>query len=141
MGVADQAVLAVLMRWAAFILALLPMPALAQPVPPLEVINQARAAREIPPDDAKDFPYGPTRWLWVGGGMQPGPVAKPGTRQLTGDITAPKVAAFPCAIRLILADDGEPVVFSGIPPGMILPLRVKRLLATGTTCAGIVGLW
>jgi hypothetical protein len=128
----------------AILLFCLPWVATAQTqVPPLEVINQARVMRAIPPDDAKDFPYGPTRWLWVGGGASPVPVIKTGTKQLTGDITAgaPRTAAFPCSITMILADDGEAVKMSGIPAGTMLPLRVKRLLETGTTCGDIVGLW
>jgi hypothetical protein len=35
---------------------------------------------------------------------------------------------------------GATVVFTGMQGGMIYPLRVARVLATGTTAAGLVGL-
>ncbi len=36
---------------------------------------------------------------------------------------------------------GNDVTFSGLPAGMILPVRAKRVKATGTTATGLVGLW
>ncbi len=36
---------------------------------------------------------------------------------------------------------GNDVTFSGLPAGMILPIRAKRVKATGTTATGLVGLW
>lgn len=36
--------------------------------------------------------------------------------------------------------DGQTVTLSGVPAGGILPLRVIRVLATGTTATGLVGL-
>ena len=36
---------------------------------------------------------------------------------------------------------GTDVTFSGLPAGMILPVRAKRVKATGTTATGLVGLW
>lgn len=35
---------------------------------------------------------------------------------------------------------GETLTLSGVPAGSFLPLRVNRVLATGTTAAAIVGL-
>jgi hypothetical protein len=40
-----------------------------------------------------------------------------------------------------LADDVAEVEFVGVAAGDILPLRVKRLMATGTTATDIVGLY
>jgi hypothetical protein len=36
---------------------------------------------------------------------------------------------------------GTDVTFSGLPAGMILPVRAKRVKAAGTTATGLVGLW
>lgn len=36
---------------------------------------------------------------------------------------------------------GEEVTFAGLSGGTLLPIRVSRVLATGTTATGIVGLW
>lgn len=36
---------------------------------------------------------------------------------------------------------GGTVTFTGVPTGTILPLRVRRVYATGTTAGAIVGLW
>lgn len=41
----------------------------------------------------------------------------------------------------ILADDSTEVTFSSVPSGQVLPLRVRRVKATGTTAAmDLVGL-
>ena len=37
--------------------------------------------------------------------------------------------------------NGQHVVFSGVPSGSILPIRVKRVRATGTTAGMILALW
>ena len=36
---------------------------------------------------------------------------------------------------------GEAAVFTGVPGGTLLPVRVSRVLASGTTASGILGLW
>lgn len=36
--------------------------------------------------------------------------------------------------------DGTNGVLSGIPAGTLMPVRVRKVLATGTTATGIVGL-
>ncbi len=36
---------------------------------------------------------------------------------------------------------GQTVTFEGVQGGSLLPLRVARVLGTGTTATGIVGLW
>lgn len=43
------------------------------------------------------------------------------------------------AVSLVLAS-GASVVLAGVAGGAVLPLRVKRVLATGTTAGAIVGL-
>lgn len=39
-----------------------------------------------------------------------------------------------------LRDDASPVTFVGVPAGTILPIRPRRVLATGTTATSIVAL-
>ncbi|HEX5305756.1 MAG TPA: hypothetical protein VFW82_06715 [Dyella sp.] len=36
---------------------------------------------------------------------------------------------------------GQTVTFKAVPQGSTLPLRVLRVLSTGTTAADLVGLW
>jgi hypothetical protein len=36
---------------------------------------------------------------------------------------------------------GTQVTFSAVPAGTILPLRLRKVNATGTTASGIVALW
>jgi len=36
---------------------------------------------------------------------------------------------------------GREVTFQALPTGAILPLRVSRIFATGTTASGLVALW
>ena len=69
-------------------------------------------ALAILPDDAAELPH-VTRALYVGGG---------------GDV----------AVRM---RGGEAAVFAGVPAGTLLPIRVSRVLASGTTATGILGLW
>jgi len=83
--------------------------------PPGEVINQARKALLLTPSDSADLALGPTRGLWNGTGVS-------------------------CTIGVMLADDSAGVTLSNVPAGP-LPLRVKRLMSTGTSCTGIVGFW
>ncbi len=65
----------------------------------------------VTPGDATDFAR-PTRALYVGG---------------DGNL----------AVRLI---DGQILTFVAVPAGSFLPLRVNRVLATGTTATNIIGL-
>jgi hypothetical protein len=64
------------------------------------------------PDDAADLAH-VTRAVFVGG---------------TGDL----------AVTLL---GGDTVTLRGVPGGTLVPLRVSRLLASGTTATDIVGLW
>jgi hypothetical protein len=74
----------------------------------------ARSAVAITPDDNTDLARGATRGLYIGGG---------------GDVT------------VIMADDSAAVTLAGLVAGVVHPLRVKRVKATGTTATGIVGLF
>lgn len=40
-----------------------------------------------------------------------------------------------------LMNDGSVVLFTGVPSGCIMPLRVKRVNSTGTTATNIVALY
>lgn len=37
--------------------------------------------------------------------------------------------------------DGMTVTFAAVPAGTVLPVRIHKLLQTGTTASGLVGLW
>lgn len=37
--------------------------------------------------------------------------------------------------------DGQTVTFASVPAGVIIPIRVKKVLATGTSAGGLVSLW
>ncbi len=65
----------------------------------------------VTPSDSIDLPE-ITRALYVGDG---------------GDVAA-------------LLQSGASVTFAAVQPGTILPVRVSRILATGTTATAIVGL-
>ncbi len=41
----------------------------------------------------------------------------------------------------LLMQGGATVVLRGVPSGSFLPLRVRQVLASGTTSDGIVGFW
>lgn len=70
----------------------------------------ATRAVAVTPNDTNDLAY-TSRALWIGGGGN---------------------------VAVILADDTNPVTFSGVPAGTLLPLRVKRVRSTGTTATNIV---
>lgn len=72
----------------------------------------ARSAAIATHDDTQDLPQF-SRALYVGAG---------------GDVTVQMV-------------EGMQVTFSAVPGGTLLPIRVRRVLATGTTAAGVVALW
>lgn len=44
-------------------------------------------------------------------------------------------------ITVIMAGDGSTVLFSAVPAGLVLPIRVNRVKATGTTATLIVAMW
>ena len=71
----------------------------------------ATHAFAITPDDANDISE-PTRGLYTGTGG---------------------------AIALITLS-GASIIFTEVPAGAVLPLRVTRVLATGTTATALIGL-
>ncbi len=71
------------------------------------------SAEAVTPDDGTDLPRG-CRALYVGG---------------TGTVV------------LILDKDSASVTLVGVVAGSVLPIRVKRVFATGTTATSIVALY
>ncbi|WP_209426783.1 hypothetical protein [Pararhodobacter sp. SW119] len=71
----------------------------------------AERAEAIVPSDSAELPRA-TRAIYVGG---------------AGDLR----------VRMI---SGEAVTFAGMQAGMSYPLRLRQVLATGTTATGLVGL-
>ena len=71
----------------------------------------ATHAAEITPDNDEDLAF-PTRAIYVG---------------TSGDLK-------------VTMTEGETVTLANCPAG-IIPLRVKRIFATGTAASDIVGLW
>ena len=69
-------------------------------------------AQPVIPSDAEPLPEA-SRALYIGTG---------------GDIT------------LVLTADTNPVTLKNVPAGMLLPVRVKQVLATGTTASDLVAL-
>ena len=83
------------------------------PIPYNSYRNQFSAVRayEVTPDDDADLVF--NKGLWVGTG---------GT----------------VAVQMWEAPDGETVGLGSVPTGTLLPLRVKKVLATGTTATNLV---
>ncbi len=73
--------------------------------------SPATGAFVITPDDNTDLPE-TTRAIYVG---------------TAGDLD----------LRML---DGQDIIFSGIPAGMILPVRATRVRLTATTATDIIGL-
>lgn len=73
--------------------------------------DPARTGFAVTPSDTVNIPEG-TRGLYVGA---------------SGDVA------------VILLDDTTSVVFTGLAAGIIHPIAAKRVLSTGTTATGIVG--
>jgi hypothetical protein len=44
-------------------------------------------------------------------------------------------------VAVSMAADDSSVTFSSVPAGTILPVRVKKVLSTGTTATLVVALW
>lgn len=76
-----------------------------------DVASPAIHAAAITPNDSVDLEF-PTRSIFVGG---------------DGNLA-------------VIMKGGETVTFTGVVAGMVYPIRVTRVLATGTTAANLVGL-
>jgi hypothetical protein len=70
-------------------------------------------ASSITPNDSADLAQF-TRLVYVGG---------------TGDVT------------VNMAGSGTTILFKAVPVGTVLPIRVSRVLSTGTTATNLVALW
>ena len=75
-------------------------------------IAPTRNFREGPPHDTNPSPGGPARSLYIGG---------------AGDVIAVNEA-------------GDPVTFTAIPAGTILPIEAAIVMDTDTTATGIIAL-
>jgi hypothetical protein len=76
------------------------------------LVSPAENAAKIVPNDATDI-SNVSRALYVGG---------------AGDLH-------------VMMLGGGTAAFANIPAGTLIPLRVTRVLATGTTATAILGLW
>lgn len=76
-----------------------------------EDVSPADGAEAVTPHDTNEMTY-ISRALWIGG---------------AGTMT-------------VVTQAGETILFSGIPAGTIIPIRVKIVKATGTTATLIVAL-
>lgn len=79
---------------------------------PTTPISPARSASTVVPNDTGDLPH-ISRALYIG---QSG------------------------ALTVEMAD-GDEVTFEGVPAGSMLPIRVAKVKATGTTAAAVLSLW
>lgn len=82
----------------------------------LKVVNQGGKVYAVTPADGSDLPNGPCVALWVGG---------------AGNIT---LVAEKNAIN-------EAVTFNSVPAGVLLPVRTRRVEATGTTATNILAIY
>lgn len=78
----------------------------------LSLSSPVTAADAITPDDGADLAH-VTRALYVGVG---------------GELS-------------VVMLSGDTVTFSNVSPGMLYPLRLSRVLSTGTTAGALVGLY
>ena len=72
------------------------------------------AAAAVTPNDATDLPNGPANAIYVGG---------------AGTLTVD------------MAGNGATVLFGAVPAGTTIPIKVKRVRATGTAATSIVALF
>jgi hypothetical protein len=76
------------------------------------VVDPGSNAAAVTPNDSTDLTY-TTRALFVGG---------------AGNIA-------------VTMAGGQSVTFTGVPAGALLPIRVTRVLSTGTTATTITAIW
>lgn len=77
-----------------------------------DLVSPARSGTDVAPNDGADLPSLP-RAIWIGGGG---------------------------SLSMLMADGGT-VTLAGVPGGALLPLRPRRIRATGTSATNIVALW
>ena len=85
------------------------------PIPPNNYLNQFSAvkATEITPDDNTDLAFNKGLWVGTGGTL---------------------------VVQMWEDPDGTTAAFGSVPTGTLLPIRVKKVLATGTTATNLVTL-
>lgn len=85
------------------------------PVAPIYTLNQGLKAAVVTPNDTTTF-LPVTRAVFI------------------GNATA-------CNIAVLMANDTVAVTFLNVQSGQFLPLQVKKVMATNTTCSNIVALY
>ena len=89
--------------------------AFAQAVQPSQpVINQSSQFRALTKSDTTVISI--TRWIYI------------------GDAAA-------CDIAVLGYRDTAAVTFSKVQPGAVLPLQIKKLMSTNTTCTAVIALY
>lgn len=83
------------------------------------VLNQGRSFVAVTPSDGADLAVAPTR----------------------GILTSGTSAGAACVLVARGADDGTTNITMTIAPGIAHPFQLKRILATSTTCVGIVAIY
>ncbi|MEK1908183.1 MAG: hypothetical protein AAAB13_20615 [Pseudomonas sp.] len=76
------------------------------------VVDPASNAAAVTPNDSTDLPY-TSRALFIGG---------------AGNVA-------------VIMAGGQTVTFTGVTAGALLPIRVSRVLSTGTTATTITAVW
>lgn len=80
-------------------------------------LNQGRSSVAVTPNDGADLAIKPTRALYNGN-------------------------AAVCNIAVRMADDGvTATTYLSVQPGAFMPIQVNRVMATNTTCTGIVAIY
>ena len=83
------------------------------------VLNQGRSFVAVTPSDSADLAIAPTR----------------------GILTSGTSGGAACVLVARGADDGTTNITMTIAPGIAHPFQLKRILATSTTCVGIVAIY
>lgn len=80
------------------------------------VLNQGRSFVAVTPSDGADLAIAPTRGIIVAGSAA-------------------------CVLAIRGADDGTTTTNVTVAPGVAHPFQIKRVMATNTTCTGIVAIY
>lgn len=76
------------------------------------LISPARGGQQVTPSDSVDLTK-LTKAVYVG---------------QSGDLS-------------VIMEDGSPLTFEAVAAGTLLPIRVSRVMSTGTSANGIIGVW